>query len=241
MSNIRSKLKEIEEKVDIYLSVNRYRAAEDLVHDSLDMLGEVAKLRNLLGLVYHKQSKFSQAIQQFQKSLQINCEYIEPSLNLAITYCDLGLYQKGEKQYLEITNDYVGKGSNEIPSLFKGRLANLHCETADYYRKSGLNLEAIKEYEKALSIYPKMPDKVLELARLEYDMNHLEKAKVRLQDFAEAFSPSTLAYNLLGLIAYKEGDYSSSYNYWAKSQEIDPSDRTSRSLLRCLRETPDPA
>lgn len=238
MSSIRGKLKDIEEKVNIYLSVNRFKAAEDLLLDSIDLLGEVANLRNLLGLVFHKQSKFPQAITEFKKSLEINPEYIEPALNLTITYCDLGLYQQGERQYDIVKSQHKEDGARSIPSLFRGRLANLHCETAEYYEKSGLMHEAIKEYEKALSIYPRMPDKVFALARLEYEVDQLEKSKVRLREFTNNYSPNTNVYNLLGLIFYKEGDFSSAYNHWTKSQELNPDDRTSRSLIRCLRESP---
>lgn len=238
MSSIRENLKDIQEKIKIYLSVNRFSAAESLLIESLDDLGELSNLRNLLGLVYHKQSKFSSAIVEFKKALELNPKYIEASLNLSILYCDLGLYKQGEEQYQNLRTQKASGGTQQIPTLFLGRLANLHCQTAEYYEKSGLKLEAVKEYEKALNIYPNMPDRILSLANLEYEVGQMGKAKTRLREFLNKFSPDTRVYNLLGLIHYKEGDFPTSYNYWSKSQEIDSGDRVSRSFIRCLRESP---
>ncbi|SME89869.1 tetratricopeptide repeat protein [Pseudobacteriovorax antillogorgiicola] len=237
MPSIRAKLREIQEKVSIYLSVNRFGAAEKLLHESIEELGALSNLHNLLGLTFHRQSKFGLAIQQFQKALELNPKFIEAGLNLTILYCDLGLYQQGEQQYQNL-NQTFASGSRQLPSLFLGRLANLHCQTAEYYEKAGLRVEAIKEYEKALSIFPSMPDKIYSLASLEYEVGHLEKAKARLREFSGKFAPNTNVYNLLGLIHYREGDYTNAHNYWTKSQEINTEDRISRSLIRCLREAP---
>ena len=237
MAGIRSKIKNVQDKVQIYLSVHSYESAEKLLVDSLNDLGELANLRNLLGLCYHKQSKFSQAIKQFQLALEINSNFIEAALNLSIVYCDLGLYKQGEAAYLDIKSKVPASGKEQLPPLLLGRIANLHCETASYYSKAGLKAEAIKEFEKALSIYPSMPDQIIALAKLEYEVGQLASAKSRLNGFVERFSPSAIVFNLLGLILYQEGDFSAAFNYWSKSQEFDPDDRASRSLIRCMRST----
>ena len=238
MPSIRVKLKDIQERVNIYLSVGRFGAAEKLLQDSIEELGDLANLHNLLGVTYHKQSKFSQAISEFQRALELNPKFVEAGLNLTILYCDLGLYEQGEHQYQSLKLVFPTNESRQLPTLFLGRLANLHCQTAEYYQKAGLKVEAIKEYEKALSIFPSMPDKILSLASLEYDVGNLEKSKSRLKELSDKFAPNTSVYNLLGLIHYREGDYTTAHNYWIKSQEINTEDKISRSLIRCLREAP---
>ncbi len=231
---LREKLKDIQDRVNLYLSVNRFQSATTLLTESMEELGDLANLLNLLGVAYHRQSKFSQAISSFKKALALNPHYIEAALNLSIVYCDLGLYDQGYSEYQKLSSSY--SPHTNIPPLVLGKIANLHCQTAHSYEESGLYAEAQREYEKALTIFPKMPDQIMRLAELEYTMGQLAKAKSRARELIDKFAPNAESYNLLGLISYREGDYVSSRNYWMKAQEIQPEDRTSRTLLRCLNE-----
>lgn len=231
--DLRERLKSIEEKVDLYLGVNRFQAAEKLLRSSLNELGDLANLHNLLGVTYHRQSKFREAIESFEKAIKQNPKFIEPMLNLAVTYCDLGLYEDGEKMY-RTAQEQIQDGQSQVSSLITGRLANLHNQTALAYEQAGLAQQAIKEYEKALDLYPHMPDIVIKLALLEHELGRSDRAKTYLLEYERQFSAGTDVYNLLGLIAYQDGDLSGAKNRWLKSQDLSPEDRLSRSYLRCL-------
>lgn len=80
---------EIQQKIRIYHSVNRFEAAEKMLLSAIDEHGSMANLHNLLGVTYHKQSKFADAIVQFTKALKINQNFVEAGLNLSATFCDL--------------------------------------------------------------------------------------------------------------------------------------------------------
>ncbi|MFW7378170.1 MAG: tetratricopeptide repeat protein [Oligoflexus sp.] len=233
MSDLRERLKNIEEKLDLYLSVNRFQAAEKLLKESLAELGELANLHNLLAVTYHRQSKFQEAIESFEKAIELNPRYIEAALNLAVTYCDLGLYEEGERVY-RTAQEQVQVGKSQVSSLITGRLANLHNQTALAYEHAGLFQEALKEYEKAIQLYPHMPDILIKIARLEYQQGRPDRAKTYLLEYERRFSPEPAVYNLLGLIALSEGDIVAAKNRWLKSQDLNPEDRLSRSYLRCL-------
>ena len=58
------------------------------------------------------------------------------------------------------------KENSGLPSLNLGRIADQHIMTARSYKKSGLKIEAIREYEKALSIYPDLYEAKIELSKL---------------------------------------------------------------------------
>lgn len=238
MLGYHSQLKNVHEKVSIYLSVNSFKAAEKLLNDSLETFGEAANLYNLLGVVHHKQSKFSQAISAFLKALEQNPEFIEPALNLTIVYCDLGLYSQAESEYDKLSSLFSSNQSRRLPKVFLGRLANLHCKTAEYYEKAGMTIEAVQEYEKALGIFPKMPDKAYALAALEFELGYMNKSKARLLDITKHHNPSSMVFNLLGLISYREGDYEEADRYWLKSLTTSQNNRVSQSLIRCLKEMP---
>lgn len=233
MPDLRQQLKNVEEKVDLYLSVNRFQAAEKLLRESLREFGNLANLYNLLGVTFHRQSKFQEAINNFQEAISLNPKFIEAALNLAITYCDLGLYEEGETVYRS-AQEQVQDGETQISSLITGRLANLHNQTALAYEQAGLYQEALKEYEKAINLYPHMPDIMMKIAQLEFQQGRSDRAKTYLLEYERRFSPTPAIYNLLGLIAYHEGDLSTAKNRWLKAQELNPEDRLSRSYLRCL-------
>lgn len=233
MTTQRERLKAIEAKVDLYLSVNRFQTAEKLIQDSLQEFGNFANLYNLLGMTYHRQSKFQEAIKAFEQALEANPKFIEAALNLSITFCDLGLYQEGEQVYRQ-AQDQLQSDKSQLSSLITGRLANLHHQTAEAYEQAGLKKEALKEYEIALNLYPHMPDVLMKLARLELKAERPDRAKGHLLEYERRFSPDPAVYNLLGLIAFEDGDFVTAKNRWSKAQDLNPEDRYSRSYLRCL-------
>lgn len=227
-------VKQLERRVKLYLEVNRFQTAIKLLKETMEDEGECPRLLNLLGVIYHRQSRFSQAIKSFKRAIELEPKCIEASLNLSIVYCDLGLYDQGRGEYQKLAASYSSPSA--IPPIILSKIASLHCETAESYKASGLYAEAQKEYEKALTICPSMPDQIINLAKLEYDMGHLTKAKSRAREMVDGLAPNASAYNLLGLIAYHENDLVSARNYWMKSQEIEPNDKTSKALIRCISE-----
>ena len=231
--SIRDALREIQEKVDIYLSVERYHVAEKLIQDALKELGELANLYNLLGLTYHRQSRFNDAIRSFERAREINPAFIESTLNLAITHLDLGLYDDAESYYKQAKASLEADDS-QLSSLLVGRLANMHAETARAYEKVGLIADAIKEFEKATALYPNMPDIIFHLAQLEIQNGRHDRAQGHLIDLEQRFSPDPQVQNLMGVIAYHNGDYVEAKSRWRKAQEIHPEDRLSKSYLRCI-------
>ena len=90
MLRSREEISEIKKKTSIYLSVGRYEAAEKLLKMSLSEFGSIAILHNLLGLTFHRQSKFPEALEQFELSFRENPDFIEAKLNFSVALCDLG-------------------------------------------------------------------------------------------------------------------------------------------------------
>jgi len=226
----RHQVNDIQEKVMIYLKLQRFQPAEELLHSAMEEHGPLANLLNLMGLCYHRQSKFPEAIEYFEKAKAANPRFIEAALNLAVTMSDLGFYESSQKVYGELQG-HVGDDQS-LPDLVLGRLANLHSKTAMGYEQAGLYDQAAQEYAKALQVYPRMPDIRLRLAKVYLRMCSYHQSREQLMTLLEENPNHPECLNLLGTIAFRMGDWVGAQSFWQKTQNINPNDRTSRTYLR---------
>ncbi|MEI6832826.1 MAG: tetratricopeptide repeat protein [bacterium] len=218
---------EINQKVKIYHSVNRFEAAEKLLLTTIDEFGSMANLHNLLGVTYHKQSKFSDAIIQFTKALKINANFIEAGLNLSATFCDLGRYEEAKSIFSEVLA--VTPQNRKHPDLVLGRLANQHAECGNLYAQNNMPLDAINEYRRALSIFEKMPDVKLALGQLYIKTGQLERATYELQEAVRMFPDEAQAHLWLGICMWKAGTRDQAVRAWEVARSLDESENSTAS------------
>lgn len=185
----------------------------------------------LLGITYHKQSKFSDAIIQFQKALKINPKYTEASLNLLITYCDLSQYDEATELFEAIKKATSFK---KTPSLLQGRLANLHDKCGQYYQDLGLISEAIQEYKKAIRLFPNLPDVKFKTAKLLIKTNEIEKAQKELIEVLEIDDSINEARTLLGVLYFKAGQKEKAKDHWLKAIQNNQNDMLARIFLKFI-------
>lgn len=228
MSTLREELIEVKNKVEVYFSVGRYDAAEKLLLASIASYGHIANLENLLGLCYHKQNKFPDAITRFKNAIQKNPQFIESSLNLAAVLCDLSQYEEAKIIYERVSQFMDAKYKQ--PTMVMGRIANQHVNTADLYIQSGLFKEAIAQYKKALKIYPDMADVKLNLAKAYIEVKNLSDAQTELQDLLELRPNMQEATILLGQIHFQNGKTALAKELWKFANELQPLDITSKIL-----------
>lgn len=230
MRSNRQVFDEIKAKVDIYLGIARFDAAEKLVKTKIAEDTTLANMHHLLGLIYHKQSRFVEAIDSFKNAIDLNPRYIEASLNLAITLCDLGQYEEAHRVIKDVCNPR--NFSKNVPWLSLGRLANHHAQSGRAYENLGLLPEAIQEYRRAISLFPEMPDIKLSLAKLYLKTSHFGKAQKELEEIV-AIDPNYPESNtLLGLILYKSGQVDQALTFWKTAQSQNPNDLIARAYLK---------
>ncbi len=230
MSSLREEIATIKRKVEIYLRVGRYEAAEKALTAALADFGAIANIQNLLGVVFHKQSKFPEAIQQFKQAIKTNPMYLEANLNLAATLCDLSRYREAEEIF-QALNETINP-AKKIPYLILGRLANQHAISGKMYEDCGFSSSAIHEYRKALTLYPKMPDVRLALAKLFVRDNQLEEALTELNQLVEFSPDNTQAHIWLGIVHYKIGSPDLAKKQWEKAYQTDPGHLTAKAYFR---------
>jgi tetratricopeptide (TPR) repeat protein len=230
----RAELAEIKKKVELYLSVGRFEAAEKLLKATLTDYGPLANIHNQLGVTYHKQSKFPEAIKEFQKALAANPEFIEAGLNLAATLCDLSHYDEARAVFAKLAGQVDPR--KRQPNLVLGRLANQHVSNGHAYAESAMLNDAIQEYKKALSLFERMPDVKMALAKLYVRVGQHERARLEFEELIKMSPSHTEAHTWLGILYYKLGRREEARFHWEKAQQVNPNDLSSRAYLRISRE-----
>jgi tetratricopeptide (TPR) repeat protein len=134
-----------------------------------------ADVYNMLGVIHHDGGQFSKAQQAFEKALNINPNYTEASLNLSVTYNDMGKYHEAKDIYLSALTQSTRPGG-KLDSFVMGKLANMYAEIADVYVSSGAFEEAIGEFRRALALRPTFIDIRLKLAQALRDAGRAEDA-----------------------------------------------------------------
>ena len=230
---------QIQEKIRIYHSVSRFEAAEKALLTAIDEFGSMANLHNLLGVTYHKQSKFADAIVQFTKSLKINPNFIEAGLNLSATFCDLGRYDEAKSVFAEVlAQTPAGK---KQPDLVMGRLANHHAACGVLYAENNLPYEAINEYKKALSLYERMPDVKIALGQLYLNTNQLDRALYEFQDAIRSFPDEPEAHLWLGICLWKLNRKDQAVRSWETCHNLDAGSRAAEAYLKFAKNIEKPA
>ncbi|MEI6397825.1 MAG: tetratricopeptide repeat protein [Pseudomonadota bacterium] len=212
---------EIQQKVRIYHSVSRFEAAEKMLLSAIDEHGSMANLHNLLGVTFHKQSKFADAIVQFTKALKINQNFVEAGLNLSATFCDLGRYDDAKSVFSEILA--TTPLNKKQPDLVLGRLANQHAECGHLYAQSNLPHEAINEYKRALALYERMPDVKIALGQLYFTTAQYDRALYEFQDAIRMFPDEAEAHLWLGVCLWKMERRDHAVSSWETSRNLDAS------------------
>ena len=221
---------QILEKVRIFHSVSRFEAAEKALLSAIDEFGSMANLHNLLGVTYHKQSKFADAIVQFTKSLKINPNFIEAGLNLSATFCDLGKYDEAKSVFSEVLAQTPA--SKNQPDLILGRLANHHAECGRLYAANNLPYEAINEYKKALSLYERMPDVKIALGQLYLKTNQMDRAVYEFQDAIRSFPDEPEAHLWLGISLWKLNRNDQAIRSWETCKNLDANCKPAEAYLK---------
>jgi len=229
----RSEIAEVQEKVRLYMAVGRFDAAEKLLKATLADLGSQAVTENLLGWVYHRQSRFQEAMKHFQLAVQADPRYVEAALNLAVTLCDLSRYDEARQMFLKVAEE-GSKGSKGPPSMLAEKIAEQHAVCAFLYDQAGMSHEAVQEYRKALTVSGRLSDARLALAKLYLRTEQFDRALAELQTLVNASPELDEASTWLGVVHYKQGNIESARQLLERTRKINPNNQIARAFLKVM-------
>lgn len=231
MNEHRQELAQIIKKAKTFIRRQKFSDAEALLKKSLNKLNNPPPLHNLLGLVYHKQSCFPAAMEQFRKAHLGNPLYLEAILNLSITLCDLGCYDEAREVYEQLEKNPATAKPDHNPPI-NGQLANTHVKVGDIYLELGMLGEAVHELRKALKAYPEMPDVQLKLAKTFMKMNQFELARKELESLEERYPTYAQGQVYLGILFYQQGQCHLAKHAWTRAYNNKPDDPTTRAYMK---------
>ena len=200
-----------------------------------------ADVHHVLGLIYHHLGEFEAAQVAFQRALEINPDYTEAALNLAIVCNDLGQYERAQQVYgdamerVHASGEREPNGDTPLDNFARGKIVNLHAAVADGYLSVRRPHDAAAEYRRALALCPTFVDLRLKLAGALREAGEGEAALIELRaavEHAPAYVPARLA---LGTGLYASGKLDEAVRQWEEVVRMDPAHRTAGMYLKLLR------
>lgn len=193
-----------------------------------------ADVYNMLGVIHHDGGQFSKAQGCFEEALRINPSYTEASLNLAVTYNDMGRYQEAKDIYLSALTQSTRPGA-KLDSFVLGKLANMYAEIAEVYVSAGAFEEAAAELRRALALRPTFKDLRLQLAQALRDAGRAEDALRELKTIlaqSPDFLPARIHY---GITLFSVGESAEAVRTLEAVLEDHPGDRRATLYLEMIK------
>ncbi len=213
-----------------------YAKAEQYLAAAVGQEARFADLYNMLGVVYHDQSRFAEAEEAFEEALKINPIYTEAALNLSVTYNDRGKYEEARQIYMRVLNNSANQPRSLDP-FAQGKLANMHAELGVAYASLGLYAEAVNELQAALDLCPGFVDIRTRLGGVLRDMGLYDKA---IREYRRAieeragYVPARLG---LFLTLYAAGQRDLARSEVKDVLARDPENRVAKAYLRMVGES----
>jgi tetratricopeptide (TPR) repeat protein len=190
-----------------------------------------ADVYNKLGLIYHGKGELGKATVAFKKALELNPNYTEVSLNLAVTLNDMGKYNEAGDIFNKAAK--IAHGSPfSLDPFIKGKLANEHAKIGDIYYDLGLFGEAVEEYKKAINLRPTFVDIITKIG-IAYREKGLYNEAIREFMKAKEINPryATARINL-GITYYMKGFIDMAVTEWNEALEVNPDNTDAQMYLK---------
>lgn len=209
-----------------------YDRAEIVLRQVLERSDRYADVHNMLAVILHERGDFVAAERHFEKAIDINPNYTEALMNLAVTYNDLGKYEAARRIYARIRREQ-GDGGLADPHA-RGKIANMHADLSQAYLDAGSRIDAIEQLRKAVDLCPTFVDLQLKLGNLYRDDDNLTSARA-CYEAAKACNPGfTQARVLLGVTLLSLGEPDAATAEWKEVLSLEPDNRSAKVYLRMI-------
>jgi tetratricopeptide (TPR) repeat protein len=198
-----------------------YAAALSDFRQVLDAHPDYADVRHLCGLCLSFLGQAEPAMEEFDRALALNDQYVEAHLNRALVLNELGRFDEAAAAF-ERAGYYEYAVAGRFPAAITARLAHAHAQVGDLYSEAGAPLEAASQYRRALELRPRFHDIRNKLAHSLLQVGDLVGAIEQLNTALSGnprFVPARLN---LGLALYRHGDRAGARRHWEECRAQEP-------------------
>ena len=215
-----------------YFDRGQYPDAIREIEEALQLVPDFPDLHNLLGLALGMNGERERSAASFRRALELNPNYLEARMNLAIVYNELGRYDDALKEFA--TEKPRDPDHDNLSPDVRTFLADSHVLLGDAYRDLGMPVDATQEYRKALKLAPQFLDVKNKLGSIYCAMGLYSDAEEELRS-ALAQNPRYIdARTTLGLVYYRSGRRHRAREEWEASLAERGHDVRARAYLEML-------
>ncbi len=210
-----------------------YYGAIHLLEEVIATGRAFADAHHLLGLSYSLAGQPDKALEQLDRALELNPNYIEALIHRALVLNELGREAEADavlRRAREVTWERRGGFHGHVAA----KLANQHAAMGQAYLEAGALDEAIAQYKTALELGPAFHDLRYKLGRLLLEAGRALEAHEHFQKIVRE-RPSFLdAAAMLGLSCYLAGDGLGARAVWEELRARRPEDPRVEAYLALL-------
>src|SRR5690606_4798571 len=193
-----------------------------------------ADIHHLLGVCLALIGRPVEALEAFDRALEINPRYVEALINRAITLYEAGRYDDARASFEAASEADLEEGVGRFPSVLATRLAHGHAQLAETYRQAGATREAVEQLRLAVDLRPRFADIRNRLARALIDSGDPASAIAELEQILEVNPNFVTARINLGLAWYRSGDPERARREWQQCLAQRPDDPQVAGYLRMI-------
>src|SRR2546425_1119787 len=188
---------------------------------------------HLLGLSYSLAGQPDKALEQLDRALALNPNYIEALIHRALVLNELGREEEANavlRRARQVTSERRAGFLGHIAA----KLANQHAALGQAYLEAGGLNEAIAQYEAALTLGPAFHDLRYKLGRLLLEAGRALDAHEHFQIIVRERPSFHDAAAMLGLACYLAGDGLAARAVWEELRVRRPEDPRGEAYLALL-------
>jgi len=212
-----------------YLAMGLNNQVDIVMKSLLEKYGDCADNYNLQGVISRHRLDILQAIFFFAKALSLHSLHAEARLNLCITLCDTGFYNKAKEEYETFM---LSQPPKQPPTCLRARLAEEHVRLAYKYFDQQMNTECLRELKKALDLDPDRTDLRVELGRVFFLLENYDQARHELQIALQNDSDNAELCQLFGLVEYFSRSPHLARLQWKKAYKKKSSNLVAKAYLK---------
>lgn len=217
-----------------------YYGAIHLLEEVISTGRAFADAHHLLGLSYSLAGQPAKALEQLDRALTLNPNYVEALIHRALVLNEMGREEEAGA-ILRRARTIGGEQRAGFPSHVAAKLANQHAALGEAYIEAGGLNEAIAQYEAALALGPAFHDLRYKLGRLLLEAGRALDAHEQFQHIVRERPGFLDAAAMLGLASYLAGDGLAARAVWEQLRARRPEDPRVEAYLAMLSRSDVPA